>query len=363
MFDHKHYVPILKGRDGEYRALQALMPSVRNALTPLLEIPPIPWDDEQGRPARTIDKHLKKVGQKVERAWGSGRNLFIDLLWIAEADRMNGGEHPLRFVFRGFKEREVDAIPVVGLVRGQDYLAVCREIIREDGRGVCVRVQREDFVDFDDIGARLRQTLDDLNVNVRNADLILDLRALTPAERCLEADAVITLVNRLPAIAEWRTFTIAATSFPRNLIGLPPSASSLIPREEWDLWRAICRCRPTLRRAPTFGDYAISHPEPAEVDPRVMRPSASIRYTCDGAWLVLKGRNLRDYGYREFRQVCHELIRRTEYSGSQFSWGDGYIDDCAAERVGTGNLTTWRQVGTSHHLAFAARQLASHFGT
>jgi hypothetical protein len=94
-----------------------------------------------------------------------------------------------------------------------------------------------------------------------------------------------------------------------------------------------------------------------------MRPSASVRYTANGSWLVLKGRNLRDYGYEQFHDVCRELVGMAEYSGRDFSWGDGYIDDCANEIVGTGNLTTWRKVGTSHHIAFVEGQLASTFGS
>ncbi len=94
-----------------------------------------------------------------------------------------------------------------------------------------------------------------------------------------------------------------------------------------------------------------------------MRPSASVRYTHDTYWLVPKGRNLREYGFDQFHGVCRALVQRVEYAGPQFSWGDQYIDDCAAERVGPGNLTTWRKVGTSHHLAFVVRQLATEVGS
>ena len=59
MFGRNHYVPVLKGRDGEYGALQTLTPSTRQALTPLVEIPPIPWDFKEEKPAKTIDGHLK----------------------------------------------------------------------------------------------------------------------------------------------------------------------------------------------------------------------------------------------------------------------------------------------------------------
>ena len=88
-----------------------------------------------------------------------------------------------------------------------------------------------------------------------------------------------------------------------------------------------------------------------------------MRYTADGSWLVLKGRNLRDHGYEQFYDVCADLIARDEYSGREFSWGDEYIDDCANRRVGTGNLTTWRKVGTSHHLSYVLRELATAFGS
>jgi hypothetical protein len=361
MFGQTHYVPILKGRGGEYGALQSLSNQVRDALTPLLEVPPIPWDFEEETPVRTIDIHLAKVAQKVERAWGGTRSLFIDLLWISEMERMSDGMHPLTFVFSSTRDRGIKAVPVVGLLRGADYLNACRAIVAEDQRGICLRVQREDFIDFDDLAGAIDETLRRLRVESADTDLLLDLRALDAGKQPLNAGDVVGLIRRLPAVSSWRTLTLAATSFPQNLIGLPPSDSSLLPRNEWALWRAIRRER--LDRIPTFSDYGISHPEPAEVDPRIMRPSASIRYTCDGAWLVMKARNLRDHGYEQFHEVCRELVRRQEFSGCTFSWGDTYVDDCAAERVGTGNLTTWRKVGTSHHLSFVVQDLANHLGS
>ena len=362
MFGRDNYVPILKGREGEYGALQTLAPSTRQALTPLIEIPPIPWDFEAERPAKTVDQHLKKVGQKIDRAWGPGGRLFVDLLWIPDSERMADGSHPLSHVFQLLRARQVAAVPVVGLLRGDEYLQACRMIVDQDDRGLCVRIQREDFADFGDIGDTVRGILDTVGTTVQDSDLIFDLRAL-PHDPNLSVDAVIDFVNRLPRLREWRTFTLAATSFPPNLTGLPPSDVSFLPRQDWSLWTELSRQHQCIPRLPTFGDYAISHPEPAEVDPRVMRPSASIRYTCDAAWLILKARNLRDHGYEQFHDVCRVLVQRPEYCGRQFSWGDQYIDDCAAERVGTGNLTTWRKVGTSHHLAFAVHQVANETGS
>jgi hypothetical protein len=274
---------------------------------------------------------------------------------------MNDATHPVDFVFDSARARGLSPIPVVSLIKGEEYLTACASSAARDRRGICIRIQREDFVDFADLGAEITRVLDAVGAERRTADLLLDFRALTPEPRGLNAGDALGLIDRVPELNTWRTFTVAATSFPENLIGLPASDSSFIPREEWNLWRSILRGRPS--RLPSFADYAISHPEPAEVDPRVMRPSASVRYTADDYWLVLKGRNLRDHGYEQFHEVCRELIERPEYSGRPFSWGDEYIDDCASESVGTGNLTTWRKVGTSHHLAFVLRQLSIAFGS
>ena len=239
--------------------------------------------------------------------------------------------------------RAVNAVPVVGLLRGDDYLAACQSIVMRDGRGVCLRIQREDFVDFPDLRTRIEEVMRSVDLGPESADVVLDLRALNPAERDMNATRVAGLIKKIPWLNRWRSLTFAATSFPQNLTGIPPADGTFIERNEWQLWIDTAALTSRIGRVPIFGDYAISHPEPAEVDPRIMRPSASVRYTCDGAWLVLKARNLRDHGYGQFHEVCRDLIARPEYRGPDFSWGDRYVADCAAELVGTGNLTTWRK--------------------
>ena len=209
MFGRDHYVPILKGREGEYGALQTLAPSTRQALTPLIEIPPIPWDFAEARPAKTVDQHLKKVGQKIDRAWGTGRRLFVDLLWIPDSEHMAVGSHPLSSVFQSLRARHVKAVPVVGLLRGKKYLQACRTVVDQDDHGVCVRIQREDFADFGDLGNTVEGVLEAVGATVQSSDLIFDLRAL-PHDPDLAVYAVIDFVNRLPRLRKWRTFTLVA---------------------------------------------------------------------------------------------------------------------------------------------------------
>ena len=175
-----------------------------------------------------------------------------------------------------------------------------------------------------------------LRVSPAILDLILDLGSLHTENGEETSSDVISLVKSIPTIKKWRSFVLAATGFPVDLIGLPPSEISAVRRSEWTLWCGVAADR-RIARTPIFGDYAIAHPQPPEVDPRLMRPSASIRYTTDDAWLILKGKNLKDHGYKQFHDVSRSLIKSPAYSGPQFSWGDRYISDCAKGKASCGN--------------------------
>lgn len=100
---------------------------------------------------------------------------------------------------------------------------------------------------------------------------------------------------------------------------MSPASEERFGRAEWAVWKAL-RQR-SLARRPTFADYAIAHPEPsAEMDPRLMRISAQLRYTAGDEWLVFKERNIRDFGNEQFIRICERLATREEFRGSDFSW-------------------------------------------
>jgi hypothetical protein len=113
---------------------------------------------------------------------------------------------------------------------------------------------------------------------------------------------------------------------------------------------------------PTFGDYNADSPEHLDADPRVLRPAASIRYTSNDYWLIVRGRALRGpnaAGFGQYSQLAAELVARPEFRGRAFSAGDAKIDDCAHQIGGTGNLTTWRFVAVNHHLAHVLDSIAT----
>jgi hypothetical protein len=159
---------------------------------------------------------------------------------------------------------------------------------------------------------------------------------------------------------EWRRIILAATSFPEDLSDVDAQTISTLPRHEWELWKTLQRRPDSLpRRDIIYGDYAIAHPVTPDIDPRVMRMSANIRYTATDTWLIVKGKNVRQYGFDQYFDLCKTLVKRLEYMGSEFSWGDRYIADCAEGIVGPGNATTWRKVGNNHHITLLVKELAT----
>jgi len=95
LFTDKHYVPAIKWRQGEFGALEELQPYHKKALTPLVDVPAIPWDFTDEQPAKTIDQHVAKTPAQMAKAWGADTPIFVDLGLVDSALRMADGRHPV----------------------------------------------------------------------------------------------------------------------------------------------------------------------------------------------------------------------------------------------------------------------------
>lgn len=358
MFDHKHYVPILKGKDAEYRSLEDLSGAVKLRLTPLIEVPPVSWDHINDCAAKTVDEHVQRITERILNSWGIERPLFLDFDETLHSESLANGTHVLTSVFNEARGREIQAIPVSGIGLDNQYQVAVQNAIAQDRRGVCIRLSSEQFA-AGDLTTRLDELLNFLGCTPPDVHLVLDFGPILGSQMDTIVLAVRAVVVALPHVTRWQTLTFAATAFPENLSGFTPNTLSPTPRSEWLVWQSLANNRDSIPRLPTFGDYGIQHPALPDIDPRIMQVSANIRYTHENEWLILKGRSVRVQGFAQFHHLSQSLVNRQEYSGRNFSWGDAYIEDCANQTVGTGNHTTWRRVGTTHHLSYVTEQIAN----
>ena len=92
-FGYDHYVPVLKGKLGEFKALFELENGIKDKIMPLIEIPPIPLNYDTGEPAKSVDEHLPNFIPNISRYWGKKRPAFADLNFIPDSKMKNGNIH------------------------------------------------------------------------------------------------------------------------------------------------------------------------------------------------------------------------------------------------------------------------------
>jgi hypothetical protein len=354
------YVPVLKWRQGEYQALLKLRTTQKDRIVPLLEITPPEFDFETGKPAKSLDDHLRKFGPRLETKWGT-RLALVDAGLIDPAARLIGGRHPLIGLFADARARGGRIVPVTALDRDSAYQQAVKDIHAIDEQGACLRCSLDEAAS-EDFDVNVADLCDQLGIEIEDMDLVLDLRAanFTPLDGL--ATLIHTTMLDATSFAAARSLTIVSSAFPGSMANVT-GPMQIWPRLEWSLYKKLIDEASEGSRLPAFGDYVISPPDLVTGDMRILKPSASIRYAIDDAWIIIKGPNVRDNGYGQYKGHCNSVVNATGYLGAAFSAGSDYVKKCGAGTANTGNLTTWRWVGTNHHLAKVVHDLSTFHGS
>jgi len=362
MFGFKHYVPILKGKMGEFRALSHLTPGIYTKLTPFFDIPR-PDDRWKDR----FHGYLAKKADYIHKNWGALRAIFVDLFDIDLTLRTSSGQHYVQILFDELRNYNVLSIPVTGLDRDDDYNLSVANVIDTDRHGVCVRLLEDDIENPTDTYMNVSDLLSNLKAKPKDTHLILDFRQLSQNDVSQLIDDTVIFLKNFGNLKKWNTLTIAGSGFPDNMGGINKNSSKLIPRTELDLWERVLMegKRRKLIRYPAFGDYGISHPDILDFN-LAFNPAAKIRYTLPRNWLVIKGGGLKrkikgkmSRDYAQFHTLAASMCRNSNYYGRDYSYGDLFIFNCAQHLVGSGHLPKWIEVDTNHHLTLVAQQIAN----
>jgi Beta protein len=233
-------------------------------------------------------------------------------------------------------------------------------VIQQDRRGVCLRLALTDF-DRQALPTDIENLLRPLVGGLSEVDLVIDLCTPNYVPIAVYVRTMATLLAMIPALNRWRTVTIAGTSYPQSVAGLA-SPFQIIPRLEWQAYRAFVSSLSAGNRIPTFGDYGVAHPDLVEMDMRIIKPFAKLRYTIDDNWHVARGTPVRTHRFGQYRLMCTTLLAQPYFSGPGYSAADAYIVECATGRVATGNLSTWVWVSTNRHLTKVVDDLATAHG-
>ncbi len=343
-FDHKHYVPILKGKRAEFPALGSL--KSKHGITPLIELVPT------GGPEQTP--------RRMSGQWPDDLPYFIDLLFLDDPDDNDvpaTANHPVRLCFAEVEEKGQVAVPVTGLTRSPGYQSAIKQVVAEQAQGLLLRLTPDDFEDVEELEVTLEGIPGFFGLERDQIDLILDIGSVVNSSAGTVAQMHRANIDLIPNLDDWRTLTVASSAFPLSLAPLVRNQWNPSPRLDWRGWRQLVTGAKQPRRLPAFGDYAIAHPAlPPEGRATIL---AQLRYAAPDSWIIWKGRNAITEGFDQFFAICADLVGRPEYRGANFSWGDAEIQQKAASVGSSGSAETWRRIGTNHHIETVLDQIAN----
>lgn len=352
MEKNKFYVPILKWKRGEQKALELLKTESLNKIIPLIEISPIDYDWINNVPKKSINEHVANIPATIINSIKDNQ-CFIDGFML-EDETLTNGDNPIKWIIETVRTSGGNPIPVTGTNRTTSYNNGITALLSNGTiNEICIRLTE---ADFGTINAYLQDIIRNFDIAADKCHIVVDLKEIKAASVSTYILLLPILINNLIYLNSWASITLAATSFPATLSDVNRNSHSILPRSEYDLWTRLISID-NLSRTLNFGDYCISNPEYSEVDPRYINMSGNIRYTIDNGFLIYKGISTKINGFSQMINMCNLLINSLYYCGQTFSWGDDTIYRCANRTASTGNAETWRRIGTNHHIEFIINQL------
>lgn len=305
---------------------------------------------------------LETVAREIDRHWGPA-SAFVDLEHVRKAGIRGTDSDPHILEILAEETRRIlplftaasSLIPVTWLTSGEEFQGAVASIVEEDNTGACLRVTLADVLEKR-FSTKLEKVFSRLRVDIPDTDLIVDMQCSSGSPLDLQS-----LCEAMPQLSKWRSFTLLSGAFPKDLQELEKDNVHTLPRDEWFYWREQVQLLSNDIRWPTFGDYTIQHPvfEEPEVN---CNPSASIRYTFDDYWVIMRGHGLTHKGSLKNAQYPAEaklLCDMDEFCGKEFSRGDSYIYETSQSPQTPGTPFTWLRAGINHHMVYAVRQIVA----
>lgn len=342
------YVPVLKGKPGEFKAWRNINRAVARATRPLFEVVP----------THGPDYDLDAFVRDARNSWPIGPRLTYDTGYVPEVTIGRTGRLPVLWTARALARGDdpVPACPVVRIEDSDDVLVAAGEAVKVLGEGACLRLGSEESdPDPTAATAELPRVVRRTGLSTDEIDLVIDLWAVESSREARRAAVVGRAALRWAAgHRPWRSVAVVSGAFPASISNLPTGRATALPRCDAEVFDILMGGERPIDF--DYGDYVVAHPS---MPAGGRAPLPNLRYTVDRNWMVYRERKVRP-GNESFFTLCQRLVATpAHWAGRRYSWGDREIDEKAAEHGGAGRALEWRAYGTSHHVAHVVDRLAT----
>ncbi|MDD4700546.1 MAG: hypothetical protein PHV07_09925, partial [Oscillospiraceae bacterium] len=211
MFNHRHYVPILRWKAAEKGALWKLKSEDKSIITPLVEfVMPQPDDDKGNKTPKellqeSIDIFQDKVpdiADQILKYWGHD-SIFIDAQLIDGSIRADILEKILGYCERLdlFMIPVITVIPVVGFESDIKTRQVAIDFAKRSSHGLCLRITESNFNEKS-LSSDLENFISKNKLDIKNIDLLVDFKIVNEQA---SYKFFIDKIDTIPCIDQWRT--------------------------------------------------------------------------------------------------------------------------------------------------------------
>lgn len=333
------YMPILKGREGEFSAVEHLSPALVRQVLPIFEVVPATHDPIQD---------AYRFSRKVQASLPAGLTIAVDVRHLEE--NTDGLRRPMQDIADDLAGFLVPMLPVLHLDDSPARLADIRYAANIHSGHTVLRLG-DDTRDPDDVEAE--EALDHLRhqagLRIEQCHLLLDAFEVRSERDLTRVEPVVRKCVSWAQRYPWRSVTVAAGAMPQSISRLPVNTATPVRRWDLHLWQRVADL------GVRYADYGIAHPAMAGAR---WRPTPNLRYTADEVWWIYRWPQEK-VDRPAMYDLCETLVASDHWpaEGGEFCWGDHQIAVRARGDEGPGSPSNWRAWTTSHHLAQVVDQL------
>ena len=308
----KNYIPFLKTKNYEFKALKLLSPEIKKNLTPFFDM----HKKEKEYSSETYQKEIKDLKKHINDIELTA--FYLDDLDI-HTDFLIDQETPYGYLMEKFID--LFYIPVFGFDRKTERMntiIIKAKIVKS--QTVAIRVNIHDLA-----VPMLRKQLDsykqELGLHYKYIHLIIDCRY------CEENN-----IDEYKKIIEnffsnnnqnFSKLIIAGSSIPLSFANdVKMHDTKEIIRREIELWQSCPRIQNLY-----YGDYTIVSDSYYDKSKKMYYRTITARvlYTYDNKFVVYRGGRLSKEGHNQYKDICVQISQEPFFRGETHSNGDYFL--------------------------------------
>lgn len=340
-----NYVPFLKLKANEIRAISDLKSNVKEKILPFFDVA------YQSKMTETLlNENLLSMKKHFVKL------LSKNYIYIDNYDHMHAEYKNYYMVLDTFKDLNI--IPVIGLNRDEEHIDDVKNFIEETEykNRLAFRLFLEDIESFEAFNEDFQEYYDYFSNKIDNIDIIIDLRVIIGERIDYIRDRTNKFLDKFIKEFKFNKIIITGSSLKENIA---TNSEKRIKRHEYLLWNSLNI--KTLENI-VYGDYTVVSPEYVEptmsvnLMPNVMTPK--VFYTYDDSFFAKRGSAFKTHkdGFGQYFTIAQKIRQKEYFRGKDFSTGDKYIYERGivprAPKIKGGSPSSWIRATVNSHVTY-----------